>query len=133
MTGDLDKALEKYFGFQAFRSGQREVVERLIERKDTLAVMPTGLGKSLCYQLAAQLLSGMTLVISPLIALMQDQVDSLRRRKMGRRHVPQQRCRWCDDRGEIRRYRARPLQAHICRSRTLRLAEVSGSDQEVTG
>ena len=83
MTGDLDKALEKYFGFQAFRSGQREVVERLIERKDTLAVMPTGLGKSLCYQLAAQMLPGITLVISPLIALMQDQVDSLRRRKFG--------------------------------------------------
>src|SRR5262249_36814594 len=83
MTGDLDKALERFFGFQAFRSGQREVVERLIERKDTLAVMPTGLGKSLCYQLAAQMLPGITLVISPLIALMQDQVDSLRRRKFG--------------------------------------------------
>src|SRR5215472_12969704 len=82
MMTDLDIALEKYFGFQTFRSGQREVLQRLIDRKDTLAVMPTGLGKSLCYQLAAQLLPGMTLVISPLIALMQDQVDSLRRRKM---------------------------------------------------
>src|SRR5215468_5846331 len=83
MMIDLDAALERHFGFQSFRSGQREVVERLIDRKDTLAVMPTGVGKSLCYQLAAQMLQGMTLVISPLIALMQDQVDSLRRRKMG--------------------------------------------------
>src|SRR5215831_5889302 len=83
MMSDLDNALEKYFGFQSFRNGQREVVQRVVDRKDTLAVMPTGLGKSLCYQLAAQLLPGMTLVISPLIALMQDQVDSLRRRKMG--------------------------------------------------
>ena len=80
---DLDNALEKYFGFQSFRNGQREVVQRVVDRKDTLAVMPTGVGKSLCYQLAAQMLPGMTLVVSPLIALMQDQVDSLRRRKMG--------------------------------------------------
>jgi ATP-dependent DNA helicase RecQ len=79
---DLDGALEQYFGFKSFRSGQREVIERLVGRKDTLAVMPTGLGKSLCYQLAAQILPGMTLVISPLIALMQDQVDSLRRHKL---------------------------------------------------
>jgi ATP-dependent DNA helicase RecQ len=79
---DLDLALEQYFGFRSFRDGQREVVQRLIDRKDTLAVMPTGLGKSLCYQLAAQILPGITLVISPLIALMQDQVDSLRRRKL---------------------------------------------------
>jgi ATP-dependent DNA helicase RecQ len=83
MMGDLETALERYFGFQSFRSGQREVVERAIDGKDTLAVMPTGVGKSLCYQLAAQMLPGMTLVVSPLIALMQDQVDSLRRRKMG--------------------------------------------------
>jgi ATP-dependent DNA helicase RecQ len=83
MMSDLDNALEKYFGFQSFRSGQREVVQRALDRKDTLAVMPTGVGKSLCYQLAAQMLPGMTLVVSPLIALMQDQVDSLRRRKMG--------------------------------------------------
>src|SRR6516225_3710622 len=79
---DLDKALERYFGFHSFRSGQREVIQRLVDRKDTLAVMPTGLGKSLCYQLAAQIVPGKTLVVSPLIALMQDQVDSLRRRKL---------------------------------------------------
>ncbi len=76
----LDSALRRYFGFEQFRSGQREVIERILSRQHTLAVLPTGLGKSLCYQLAAQLLPGVTLVISPLIALMQDQVESLLRR-----------------------------------------------------
>jgi ATP-dependent DNA helicase RecQ len=76
----LDSALRQYFGFEQFRSGQREVLERILTHQHTLAVLPTGLGKSLCYQLASQLLPGITLVISPLIALMQDQVESLLRR-----------------------------------------------------
>jgi ATP-dependent DNA helicase RecQ len=72
-----DEALEGIFGFDEFRRGQREVVERLLEGRDALVVMPTGSGKSLCYQLAGALIQGVTLVVSPLIALMKDQVDAL--------------------------------------------------------
>ncbi len=77
---NLDHALQQYFGFQSFRPNQREVIETLLAGQPTLAVLPTGLGKSLCYQLTAQLLPGVTIVISPLIALMQDQVEALQRR-----------------------------------------------------
>ncbi|VAV98283.1 ATP-dependent DNA helicase RecQ, partial [hydrothermal vent metagenome] len=64
------------FGFSEFRPGQREVVEAALSATDCLAVMPTGSGKSLTYQLAARLMGGTTLVVSPLIALMKDQVDA---------------------------------------------------------
>jgi len=74
---ELERALGQHFGFDKFRPGQREVIENILAHRHTLAVLPTGLGKSLCYQLAAQLLPGVTLVISPLIALMQDQVEAL--------------------------------------------------------
>ena len=74
---ELERALRQHFGFEKFRHRQREVIENILAHKHTLAVLPTGLGKSLCYQLTAQMLPGMTLVISPLIALMQDQVDAL--------------------------------------------------------
>ncbi|HEV7217218.1 MAG TPA: ATP-dependent DNA helicase RecQ [Chloroflexota bacterium] len=70
-------ALQRYFGFAAFRAGQEEIVRRAVAGRDTLALMPTGAGKSLCYQLAAMLRPSPTLVISPLIALMKDQVDNL--------------------------------------------------------
>lgn len=76
----LQQALQEHFDFADFRPGQREVIERVLAQRHTLAVLPTGRGKSLCYQLTAQMLDGVTLVISPLIALMQDQVDALRRR-----------------------------------------------------
>jgi ATP-dependent DNA helicase RecQ len=79
----LDAALHDKFGFERFRGGQRDVIERVLARKHTLAVLPTGLGKSLCYQLPAQIMTGITLVISPLIALMRDQVDSLRQHGFG--------------------------------------------------
>src|SRR6266849_9192772 len=75
VMNQLDEALRRYFGFAEFRQGQREVLERILTGRHTLAVLPTGLGKSLCYQLASQLLPGLTLVISPLVALMQDQVN----------------------------------------------------------
>jgi ATP-dependent DNA helicase RecQ len=74
---ELERALREHFGFEQFRPSQREVIENILAHRHTLAVLPTGLGKSLCYQLAAQLLPGLTLVISPLIALMQDQVEAL--------------------------------------------------------
>jgi ATP-dependent DNA helicase RecQ len=73
-------ALRLYFGHADFRQGQREVVEAVLEGHDAVVVMPTGGGKSLCYQLPAVLSGGTTLVISPLIALMKDQIDALRGR-----------------------------------------------------
>jgi ATP-dependent DNA helicase RecQ len=69
--------LRRRFGIEALRPGQREVIDNVLAGRDTLAVMPTGAGKSLCYQLPALLLPGTTLVVSPLISLMQDQVDKL--------------------------------------------------------
>src|SRR5215510_11053267 len=74
------QVLTEAFGFTRFREGQEEIIETILGRQDVLAVMPTGSGKSLCYQLPALLLPGTTLVVSPLIALMQDQVDTLVRR-----------------------------------------------------
>lgn len=74
---NLEAELERHFGHAGFRSGQRQVVETLLEGRSALAVFPTGGGKSLCYQLPAILLDGLTLVVSPLIALMKDQVDVL--------------------------------------------------------
>ena len=69
--------MEKTFGFQNFRPGQDEIMESVLDGSDTLAIMPTGGGKSLCYQVPAFIRPGITLVISPLIALMKDQIDSL--------------------------------------------------------
>ena len=76
----LHAAIKAYFGFDDFHVGQREVIEDVIGGRPTLAVMPTGAGKSLCYQLPAVVLGGVTLVVSPLISLMRDQVDALRAR-----------------------------------------------------
>ena len=71
------QALKQYFGFDQFREGQKEAINRTLDGQHTLLVMPTGSGKSLAYQLPALLQPGLTLVLSPLIALMKDQVDSL--------------------------------------------------------
>ncbi|MEM1041171.1 MAG: ATP-dependent DNA helicase RecQ [Bacteroidota bacterium] len=76
----IDAALREHFGFDALRRGQREAVASVLGGSDTLVVMPTGAGKSLVYQLSACLSDGVTVVISPLIALMKDQVDALHRR-----------------------------------------------------
>ena len=74
---DKHEALQQYFGHATFRDGQEEVVDAILQGRDVLGIMPTGAGKSVCYQLSAMLLSGLTIVISPLISLMKDQVDSL--------------------------------------------------------
>ena len=77
MIEQCNMLLKKYFGFHEFRIGQEKAVTSVLEKKDAFIIMPTGGGKSLCYQIPALLQDGITLVISPLIALMKDQVDSL--------------------------------------------------------
>ena len=80
MTPDPHQLLEKHFGFREFLDAQEEVISSILQGSDALVVMPTGGGKSLCYQLPALMLEGVTVVVSPLIALMKDQVDALERR-----------------------------------------------------
>ena len=80
---DLAGALHAHFGFDGFRPGQREACEAALSGRDVLVVMPTGSGKSLCYQLPALVREDLTIVVSPLVALMQDQVEALRARGLG--------------------------------------------------
>jgi ATP-dependent DNA helicase RecQ len=80
MNGLIQQTLSERFGFESFQPGQQDVIEHLLAGRSAAAVFPTGGGKSLCYQLPALLLDGVTLVVSPLIALMKDQIDALARR-----------------------------------------------------
>ncbi len=80
VTHDAREALEKHFGFREFLDGQEQVVSAILSGQDSLVVMPTGGGKSLCYQLPALVMEGITIVVSPLIALMKDQVDGLEKK-----------------------------------------------------
>ena len=79
----LQKKLQQYFGFHSFLNGQEEVIRKVVEGQSAAAIFPTGAGKSLCYQLPAMLLPGMTLVVSPLLSLMKDQIDFL-----GQNNIP---------------------------------------------
>ena len=75
---DLHSALKKYFGFSGFKGLQEEVIKNVVAENNTFVIMPTGGGKSLCYQLPALIKEGTAIVVSPLIALMKNQVDAIR-------------------------------------------------------
>ncbi|MUK87242.1 RecQ family ATP-dependent DNA helicase [Ornithinibacillus sp. L9] len=75
---DLEVELQRYFNYPSFRTGQKEIIQDVLSEKDVLGVLPTGSGKSICYQLTAKLLEGITIVVSPLISLMEDQVKQLK-------------------------------------------------------
>src|SRR5690606_39659703 len=77
-TADLPKLLKKYFGFSTFKGHQQEIIQNLLEGQDIFVLMPTGGGKSLCYQLPALMSEGTAIIVSPLIALMKNQVDAIR-------------------------------------------------------
>ena len=73
----LHRALKHYYGYDAFRPGQEEIISKILQGQPVLAVLPTGAGKSICFQLPSLLLKGVTLVVSPLISLMKDQAEAL--------------------------------------------------------
>ena len=79
----LHNALRHYFGYEQFRQGQEEIINEIMNKRPVLAVLPTGAGKSICFQLPSLLMDGITLVISPLISLMKDQAEALQAKGIG--------------------------------------------------
>ncbi len=100
---ELLTELEKYFQYKSFRDGQREIIETILSGKDVFAVYPTGHGKSLCYQLPALMLPGLTVVVSPLISLMKDQVDTLRQQGIKQVSLINSMQSWEENRNEMNR------------------------------
>nr|WP_236610206.1 DEAD/DEAH box helicase [Planococcus halocryophilus] len=82
---NLEELLYSTYGFSSFRPGQKEIIEQVIAGEDVIALLPTGMGKSICYQLPAKILPDSVLIVSPLLSLMQDQVAQLK--KMGEKSV----------------------------------------------
>ena len=89
---DIHKELKKYFGFSQFKGLQEQVIQSLLAGQNTFVIMPTGGGKSLCYQLPALTKEGTAIVVSPLIALMQDQVAALRQLGITNQYVSTAAC-----------------------------------------
>ena len=87
MNTNVNDVLQTYWGASSFRKGQQEAVSAILDKRDCLVVLPTGGGKSLCYQLPALVLPGICVVISPLIALMSDQVEGLQKRGIRAMHI----------------------------------------------
>ena len=75
---EVFKVLNKYYGYNTFRKGQYEIISNILRGRDSFCILPTGGGKSICYQIPAMIFKGITIVISPLISLMKDQVDNLK-------------------------------------------------------
>ena len=105
---EAKKLLKQYFGYDEFRQGQEQLIEAALNGQDVLGIMPTGAGKSLCFQIPALMMDGITLVISPLISLMKDQVGTLN--QAGIHAAVSYRIKICD---------AGKIQDHLCGTRTL--------------
>ena len=87
MVSDIHEILKKYWGFDEFRPLQEDIVQSVLSGKETLALLPTGGGKSICFQVPALAKDGICIVVSPLIALMKDQVEHLKKRKINARAI----------------------------------------------
>src|SRR3712207_288985 len=114
---DPEGALRELFGFEGFRPGQREAVEAAVSSRDVLVVMPTGSGKSLCYQLPALMRADLTVVVSPLVSLMVDQVEAAAAVAPGRVAMinAQQEAGWNRRRSEEQTTESQSRPSHVCR------------------